>query len=167
MHTTHITTDGTDTTRAGSAKGSAKGTVPRDRTTVRTEQVYRLSRHALERQAERGIGDLAIRLAVRFGRRYWRAGCQVYFLGRRHIPAGLDPDTVRRVEGTAVVVAPDGNVCTVYRNHDLPRRLRHPDRPLRRARRAAAGEAEAGKGEAAFGGESRVARERAGQETER
>jgi hypothetical protein len=90
------------------------------------------SHHANHRKAQRGIREDEIALAVRFGKRYWKEGKQVYFLGRRNVPKrkAKKPspqmrEFIRRAEGTVVIVSQDGCICTVFRDRRYPRRVRY------------------------------------------
>ncbi len=83
-------------------------------------RVKRLSRHARQRQADRGITNEEVELAVRFGRRIPQAGnraaylisaAEVTFARRR----GVD---ISEQLGTVVVLAADRTVVTVIRSLD-------------------------------------------------
>jgi hypothetical protein len=84
-----------------------------------------LTAHATERGYQRGIREMEIALALCFGKRFWKKGKRICFLGRRHLPAHLPHDVARRAEGTVVVVAADGAICTVFRDRNFPKRMRH------------------------------------------
>lgn len=82
------------------------------------------SNHACERKAQRGIRDAEIALAVRYGKRYWKQGRQLCFLGRRRIPAHIPHDLARRAEGTVVILGGNETICTVFRDRNYLRQLR-------------------------------------------
>lgn len=75
------------------------------------------SEHARRRCAQRNIETVAMEMARQYGRVVHRTGVVFYFLGRRDIPVSLrQHEGCRRMEGTTVVAAGDGEVITVYRN---------------------------------------------------
>ena len=75
------------------------------------------SEHARRRCAQRNIETEAVEMARQYGRKVHRTGVVFYFLGIRDIPASLrQHERYRRLEGTTVVAADDGDVITVYRN---------------------------------------------------
>jgi hypothetical protein len=92
----------------------------------------KLTLHATVRSRTRGIRAEAIEAALEFGKHRAIRGADVYTLGwrevRLHARNGVD---LSRWEGTEVVCAHDGDVLTVYRNHN-PHALRLPE-PRRRA----------------------------------
>lgn len=76
-----------------------------------------LTAHALARAARRNVAPDAVDYVLTYGRRIQRTGVTFYFLGKRDMPpADQCAGWASRLEGTIVVVAPDGNVITVYRN---------------------------------------------------
>lgn len=79
--------------------------------------------HADERCAERNLAEDEVLYVVTHGRRVYNAGSQVFFLGRRDIPAQDRADQrIAQLEGLTVHTArgEDGTlfVITVYRNRD-------------------------------------------------
>jgi Predicted membrane protein len=90
------------------------------------------TRHFEERQRTRRISDESVFLALRYGQRFYEGEDRVYFLGRKHLrrvsggPGGaiLDERERRRADGTVVVVGPDGQLVTTYRNPRFCRTLR-------------------------------------------
>ncbi len=74
-----------------------------------------------------------------YGRMIQRTGVMFFFLGRRDIPAcDRCASWAARLEGTIVIVAPDGAVITVYRNRGglrpIARKMKYRlcDHPQRR-----------------------------------
>jgi hypothetical protein len=89
-----------------------------------------LTAHALARAARRNVAPDAVEYVLTYGRRIQRTGVTFYFLGKRDMPpADQCASWASRLEGTIVVVAPDGNVITVYRNrrgmHAIQRKLKY------------------------------------------
>ena len=83
-----------------------------------------LSPHARQRANARSISAEAIDAALRWGRRCWSHGDQIWRLDRRCVQrAAAKGVRVDAHEGVTVVQAPDGSIITVYRNRD-PRRIR-------------------------------------------
>lgn len=90
----------------------------------------RYSYHALCRAARRNVVPDAIDYVLTHGRHTRRTGVTFYFLGWRDMPKA---DRVRswaaRLEGTVVLVGPDGEIITVYRNrqawHTIQRKLKY------------------------------------------
>lgn len=74
-----------------------------------------ISLHASERMAQRNVDEVDIAFVMSFGRRLFRTGVEIYFLGRRDVPA-LYARELEHLVGTVVVVARDSSVITVYRN---------------------------------------------------
>jgi hypothetical protein len=74
----------------------------------------------------RRISTAAVEAVLNHGRTVWARGAQIHALGRKEVQqasrAGLD---LRSYAGLQVVCSPDGDILTVYRNHDF--------RPLRRS----------------------------------
>ena len=76
-----------------------------------------LTAHALARAAQRNVAPDAVDYVLTHGRRIQRTGVTFYFLGKRDMPpADRCASWATRLEGTIVVLAPDGEVITVYRN---------------------------------------------------
>ena len=83
------------------------------------------SEHARRRCVQRNIEPEAVEMARQYGRKIHRTGVIFYFLGMRDIPASLrQHDRCRRMEGTTVVAAGDGEVITVYRNPSGLRKIK-------------------------------------------
>ncbi|MCS7158702.1 MAG: DUF4258 domain-containing protein [Blastocatellia bacterium] len=91
----------------------------------------RISRHAAQRLAQRGISLGDVHLVLRLGRRLHRTGVIFYFFGRRQIPRGLERE-LERLEGTTLIVA-DGRLITAYRNKRAIAEIKK--KPKRRAKR--------------------------------
>ncbi len=79
-----------------------------------------LTHHARLRMDGRRISAAAVDAVLAHGRMAWVRGAQIYALGHREVSRaarrGLD---LRPFAGLQVVCAPDGDVLTVYRNHDF------------------------------------------------
>src|SRR5690606_25971082 len=96
---------------------------------VQTRQCW-ISRHARLRFAQRNLSKEDIEYVMRYGRAHHVSGSVTYYLRRRDIPADdMANDTIRRLEGTAVVLDPDRSVViTAWRDKDglksLRRRMR-------------------------------------------
>jgi hypothetical protein len=77
----------------------------------------RFSRHAHTRAARRNLVPDAVEYVLTNGRQVQRTGVTFYFLGWRDMPgADQRASWASRLEGTVVLVAPNGEVVTVYRN---------------------------------------------------
>jgi hypothetical protein len=73
--------------------------------------------HARRRSARRNVAPDAVEYVLAYGRMIQRTGVMFFFLGHRDIPAcDRCASWAARLEGTIVLVAPDGTVITVYRN---------------------------------------------------
>jgi hypothetical protein len=85
---------------------------------------YRLSRHCLQRTAQRGIQADAIALTLEFGKVYRRQGMLFHILGKREIPHFLRHDW-ERLRHTVVVMAEDATtLITAYRADNPFRHIR-------------------------------------------
>jgi hypothetical protein len=65
--------------------------------------------------SQRNVGEDDVAFVIAFGRRLFRTGVEIYFLGRRDVPARYAREAEHLV-GTVVIVARDSSVITVYRN---------------------------------------------------
>lgn len=99
--------------------------------------------HARGRGARRNLAPDAVDYVLAYGRMIQRTGMTFFFLGGRDMPpADRRASWASRLEGTIILVAPDGAVITVYRNRcglrailrkmkyripELSRRPNHPD----------------------------------------
>jgi hypothetical protein len=93
-------------------------------------RVVSLSRHARCRGARRNVAPDAVEYVLTHGRWIQRTGVAFYFLGWRDMPpADRSASWASRLEGTIVLVGPDGAVITVYRNRRglraIQRKLKH------------------------------------------
>ena len=97
--------------------------MPGTRTDTRTG--LRWSDHADRRSQQRGVRGAHVDAALSWGRCYHqRRGRCAYYVGRREVAqASGEGADIRAFEGTAVVVAGDGEVVTVIKVAN-PRRLR-------------------------------------------
>jgi len=93
-----------------------------------------VSNHAAVRMQQRGIPATALAHVLTYGRRIHAKGLTYRVIGRkevaRYATQGID---LKAWEGVHALVANDGAVVTVYRNHDLhgirkDRSSRHPHR---------------------------------------
>jgi len=79
-----------------------------------------VSAHAAVRMQQRGIPTNAIAQVLRYGRRIHAKGLTFCVIGRKEVARyashGVD---LKACEGIHALVANDGPVVTVYRNHDL------------------------------------------------
>lgn len=88
------------------------------------------TQHARRRSARRNVAPDAVDYVLAYGRMIQRTGAMFYFLGRRDIPP-CDRRTswASRLEGSIVIVAPDGAVITIYRNrrglHTIARKMKY------------------------------------------
>ena len=83
----------------------------------RRTRLLSLTDHARRRGARRNVEPDAVDYVVAHGRRIQRTGVTFIFLGRRDVPsADRCMSWASRLEGTIVLLAPDGEVITVYRN---------------------------------------------------
>ena len=76
------------------------------------------SNHATQRTHSRSISEEAVTFTMTHGKRVRQRGAIFFYLGKRHIPHEMKKDsTIRRWEGTTVVMSPDERaILTVYRN---------------------------------------------------
>jgi hypothetical protein len=75
------------------------------------------SLHASQRAARRNVVPDAVEYVLAHGRLTYRTGIRFYFLRRRDIPpADRRHGWCARLVGTVVLVAPAGEIITVYRN---------------------------------------------------
>ncbi len=83
-----------------------------------------LSNHARRRCAQRNIDGDVVELVRQHGRKVHRTGVVFYFLGRRDIPADLQrEDGFAKLEGTVLLVSPEGELITAYRNRSALRKI--------------------------------------------
>lgn len=84
-----------------------------------------LSKHALARAARRNVVPDAVEYVLAYGRMVQRTGLTFFFLAKRDIPP-MDRRAAwaARLAGTAVLLASDGAVVTVYRNQRALRAIR-------------------------------------------
>lgn len=79
-----------------------------------------LTAHALQRLDSRRIPLDAVEAVLHYGRRAHVRGACIRAVGRREVAAwarrGVD---LRDLEGLQVVLSPEGNLLTAYRNHDF------------------------------------------------
>jgi hypothetical protein len=79
-----------------------------------------LTHHARTRMDGRRIPAQAVEAVLLHGRTVWARGAQIHALGKKEVERaarlGID---LRPFSGLQVVCAPDGDVLTVYRNHDF------------------------------------------------
>ncbi|MBK5936084.1 DUF4258 domain-containing protein [Halorhodospira halophila] len=77
------------------------------------------SHHAIKRCQQRGIPHEVVEAVQTYGRRQWRKGCQVYYLGareRRRLRAEASSQFVKRYDkklDVYVVVSPEDRIVTV------------------------------------------------------
>jgi hypothetical protein len=75
------------------------------------------SLHASRRAARRNIVPDAVEYVLAHGQLTHRTGIRFFFLRRRDIPlADRHHEWCARLVGTVVLVAPEGEIITVYRN---------------------------------------------------
>lgn len=80
-------------------------------------RLTRLTRHARKRGARRNVAPDAVEYVLAHGRMVQRTGVMFFFLGHRDIPpSDRGASWAARLEGTIVIVSPDGAVITVYRD---------------------------------------------------
>jgi hypothetical protein len=93
------------------------------------------TRHAEVRASQRAIGAGHVDLAIVHGFLICQGnGCMVFHLGRKETAAARlhGIDVPERAVGTAVVLAADGRILTVFRTHDRHRlKTRFPKRKHR------------------------------------
>jgi hypothetical protein len=98
------------------------------------EQGLWKSGHFVERQRQRGIGDMEVALALQFGRRFYQGGDTVYFLGKKQVPKAWDW-AGEKVNGTVVIVGRDsGALKTTFRNPQFIAQLKRKEGRHFRAR---------------------------------
>src|SRR6185437_11281042 len=118
---------------AASEQGGATSAEARVRNTLS------FTLHARRRGARRNVAPDAVEYVLAYGRMIQRTGVMFFFLGHRDIPAcDRCASWAARLEGTTVIVAPDGAVITVYRDRDglrsIARKMKYRlcDHPQRR-----------------------------------
>ena len=85
----------------------------------------KLSRHAVQRQRERHLGNAALDYVFTHGTHIHRTGVTFVFLRERDIPvADRRKDRLTRLAGTVVIVGDHGRIVTVYRNQQALREIR-------------------------------------------
>lgn len=79
-----------------------------------------VSYHACKRMHARNLRGAGIEAALRYGREVHTRGARIYAIGRREVVhfARHDVD-LSAFAGVQVVCSFDGQVVTVYRNHDF------------------------------------------------
>src|SRR5690348_10317097 len=92
--------------------------------------VVSFTQHARKRGARRNVAPDAVDYVLTYGRMIRRTGAMFYFLGRRDIPpCDRRASWASRLEGSIVIVAPDGAVITIYRNrrglHSIARKMKY------------------------------------------
>lgn len=86
--------------------------------------------HARRRGARRNVAPDAVDYVLAHGRMIQRTGVMFYFLGWRDIPpCDRRASWASRLEGSIVLVGPDGAVITIYRNrrglHAIARKMKY------------------------------------------
>ena len=92
--------------------------------------VASFTQHARRRSARRNVAPDAVDYVLAYGRMIQRTGAMFYFLGRRDIPpCDRRASWASRLEGSIVIVSPDGAVITIYRNrrglHTIARKMKY------------------------------------------
>lgn len=81
--------------------------------------------HAQQRCAQRNLSTDVLNFVKQHGQKIRRTGVVFYFLGRRDIPERLrSDDRYARLEGTILLVGPDGRLITTYRNRKAIKTIR-------------------------------------------
>lgn len=87
--------------------------------------IQNFSNHFHLRCAQRNVDPGLVAFVKRHGRKVHRTGITFYFLGRRDIPRSLRRnDRYARLEGATLLVGPDGEVITAYRNREALKAIR-------------------------------------------
>jgi len=82
------------------------------------------SYHAHCRAARRNVAPQLVDYVLTYGRWIQRTGITFYFLGKRDVPAAdRRAGWASRLIGTVVLVAPNGEIITVYRNRHALRAI--------------------------------------------
>jgi hypothetical protein len=125
-------TDETDEVEGGSSSHEGQGS-----------SITSFTQHARRRAARRNVAPDEVDYVLAYGRMIQRTGAMFYFLGRRDIPpCDRRASWASRLEGSIVIVAPDGAVITIYRNrrglHTIARKMKyqlsaHKQAPAREA----------------------------------
>lgn len=80
-------------------------------------ELVRFSLHARRRAARRNVVPDAVAYVLAYGRVLHRTGITFHFLAARDVPAeDRHAAWAARLVGTVVLVGPDGEIITVYRN---------------------------------------------------
>lgn len=97
-------------------------------TTRHRQRPVSFTAHARRRGARRNVAPDAVDYVLAHGRMIQRTGVTFFYLARRDMPpADHCASWASRLEGSTVLLAPDGVVVTVYRNrHGLRAILRKP-----------------------------------------
>ncbi|MGO8737138.1 MAG: DUF4258 domain-containing protein [Terriglobia bacterium] len=83
-----------------------------------------LTEHARTRMQQRSVSVHDLNLVLRHGLKIEQNRVRFYFLGRRHLPSSVLPAEREHLEGIVAVVTRDGQVVTVFRRKNLPRKVR-------------------------------------------
>lgn len=86
----------------------------------------RLTSHAIWRMNQRNMDGAEVKFIIQYGKKEYRAGAIIHFLGKRQIPTQFAKE-FGYLEGAVVLVSSvTGEVLTVYRNrrHGLKNHLR-------------------------------------------
>jgi len=100
-----------------------------------------LSEHAANRMCERNVNRGAVKSALKYGRVEYIRGAKVYAIGRKEVEYYHERNIdLVKFEGVQVIVSPDREIITVYRNNDF-RGLRpskkHPRKPFHKMKKGA------------------------------
>lgn len=81
----------------------------------------RLTRHAKARMTHRSISAEVVEMVVEYGRTIHTRGAVIHAVGRKEVERFREEDDIdlSDCEGVQVVCSTEGNVLTVYRNHDF------------------------------------------------
>lgn len=76
-----------------------------------------MTEHARVRCAQRSIDAESFEFIKKHGRKIRRTGVTFFFLGKRDIPEKIrHQDRFSKLEGSVLLVSPDGELITAYRN---------------------------------------------------
>jgi len=97
-----------------------------------------LSEHAANRMCERNVNRGEINSALKYGRVTFNRGAKIYAIGRKEIEFFKQHEIdLIGLDGVQVIVSPDDEIITVYRNNDFrglrPNR-KHQWKPARKKR---------------------------------
>lgn len=79
--------------------------------------------HSLIRSNQRGISNLAISLAIEYGRCFQRQGLDFFVLGTKSLPKNIENNIKEKIENTVVILTPNNEIITCYKERNAMRHI--------------------------------------------